>query len=259
MMYILQGDHKDLVVSDQFYYFELMDNDYENLKENIDVRYYLFAMYLRTLYFFVNDPYLVYLLYTILNGLILTFACRNFKTINICFFSFSFLYLSHGLLRDQLLIALSALLSRSPKFLVEIFIILIRVQLVLLISYRNRILDYLVPSVIFAILLWLQNIHVSVLHIIIALQSILTLPGFGFFTIEQDLPLNFVVVRMVLGFAVLAYWLNYFLKYRDTLLTAFKMILILLSYAVLAVPVDIRIFVVMTAMVIGYDERARWK
>jgi hypothetical protein len=257
VLYHLQGSYKDLFVSDQFYYFELMEETYARIFENVDKRYYTFAIFLKVSHSLVGDPYLVYLFYVVLNGLLLMFACRNFRIIHIVFFSLSFLYLSHGLLRDQLILSFAALLARSWKILIEIVLLSLRVQLILLIPYQNKLLNYLVPSLIFAYLVWWLNIHLSEVHLVNAIQSIYSLPGVGFLTVNKEFPLIYTLMRMLLGFVVFAYWVYYLLTHRGSFATGYKLLLVLLTYSTIGIPVDIRVFVIATAVVIGYVERRR--
>ena len=257
VFYHLQGNYKDLFVSDQFYYFEVMEEKYARMLENVDKRYYTFVIFLKVAHSLVGDPYLVYLFYVVFNGLLLMFACRNFRVIHIVFFSLSFLYLSHGLLRDQLLLAFAALLSRSWKILIEIALISLRAQLILLVTYENKLLNYLMPTMICAYIVWWQNIHISDTDLVDALKAVYSLPGIGFLTTEKEFPLIFALMRMVLGVTVFMYWVYFLLTHRGSFATGYKLLLLLLSYSAFGIPVDIRVFVIATAVVIGYSERRR--
>lgn len=257
LMFILGGKYKDLVVSDQFYYFEVMEITYAEVLERVDKRYYTFVIFLKTVFAILQDPYLVHLGYIVLNGIVLTFACRNFRTIHLLFFCLSFLYLSHGLLRDQLLLSFAALLSRSWKILVEVVLISLRVQLILLISYQNKLLNYLIPTLICAYIVWWQSIHISDIHLVNALKAIYSIPGIGFLTTEKEFPLIFALMRMVLGVTVVTYWVYYLLTHRGSFATGYKLLLLLLTYSAFGIAVDIRVFVIVTAVVIGYSERRR--
>lgn len=254
VMYLLQGNSRDLFVSDQFYYFKLQQDGLSNGWENIDKRYYLFAGFMKFFYFLVGDEYLVYFAYVLFNGSLLMFSCRGFRKSNIVFFSFCYVYLSHGLLRDQLLLSGASFLARPSKFITETILIGLRLQLILMIEYRNRILNWVVPSAIFAFFLWHRGFGLSYIDVINAIKSVSTLPGVGFLTIEHDFPLSFSVMRILLGVYLFSFMLIYFLGKKMTLSQKYRFFLVLLTYVVAGVPIDIRIFLVLSAVIIGYIE-----
>ena len=257
LMYYLQGDNKDLYVSDQFYYFEMISTNFEDFSENLDPRYFTFIAILKILQFLTSNHYLLYFIYVLTNGVILMMLCRGFKKSHIFFFSISYIYLSHGLFRDQFILALIPLITKSRFFLIEIAIVSLRAQLLLLLDYKNIILNIVLPATILFLASWYTGYQPSLSVVYEAVKSLSTLAGRGFLTTTDNFPLVFVVLRMILGCYMLLLIPFLLVNRTVSILYLYKYFIFITCYALLEINMDIRIHITAISLAIAYFERTK--
>jgi hypothetical protein len=254
-MFYLQGDHSGLYVADQFYYFDMISASFDALAKDLSPRYFMFIFVLKIFSSILGDEYLIYFFYVLMNGIILMLLCRNFQKSHIFFFSISYIYLSHGLLRDQFILALTPLLCRSRFFIAEAILISLRIQLVLLINFSNRFLNLLIPIIFLILACWFRDTLPTFDVLFGVLKSFATLAGVGFLTIDQDFPLIFVLLRICLGIYLLGLMFFLVVQKKIQSILLYKVILLVLCYTMLNISMDIRVYITVIAFAISYFEK----
>lgn len=254
--FIFQGQLLDLYVYDQFYYFDQLNKPYFKMLQDIGPRYILFMTYLKILNFLTPDPLIIFFIYVFINGIILTLLCRKYNLLTLFFFLISYIYLSHGLYRDQLILSLVPLIGRL-KFISEFLIIALRFQLILLLEYRLKILNFIIPTLL--VVIAISYAEYSTVRDVIQinfsiftrfLQNYSSLVGYGFFFSEINLPLSFIFLRILLGNFILILLFIELYNFKSKYVWLYKYFLYSLLHSILQVNMDIRVHIIIISIIL---------